>query len=380
MSYPVGLPGCWARVNAPTVKGMTQPVSRRYLRGASQAYGARVARFCTALEASGLTRAGYALDRLLLHVNSDAAPAVLAAAAGHGLELVSVSRTQAFFTQKTCGVDPDGLPSSHGSVQVFASVWPVRDVLTELADRLLEWDHMLQAGEHTDLPALPDGSTASGLVEFSEHWDPADGRDMIAFERDRFLSFPFGTPARGSAAAQTFAALLIDQAAPGDVVVGSPQDDLESLLHLCLECVHLLATARALESPAYELSDLPLTDLLTTQAAMTDTLESGRISDTPADPILVKARDDLPGMWEIADGHHRVAAAMRAGQLTVRAHLDRVPDDEPLEPPFFDFAAWQREQAARQSPVRATPRLTAAPSRHQPPTGRSEADGHARAR
>lgn len=82
---------------------------------------------------------------------------------------------------------------------------------------------------------------------------------------------------------------------------------------------------------------LPLTALVTTVDAMTETLASGRVSDTPDAPLWVKARPDLPGLWEIADGHHRVAAAIRAGRATILADLDPIPDDEPYEPPFYDF-------------------------------------------
>lgn len=80
-----------------------------------------------------------------------------------------------------------------------------------------------------------------------------------------------------------------------------------------------------------------LVDLVATAEAMAEVLASGRCSDTPDEPVWLKARDDMPGRWEIADGHHRVAAAIRAGATTVLADLDPVPDDELYEPPFHDF-------------------------------------------
>lgn len=82
---------------------------------------------------------------------------------------------------------------------------------------------------------------------------------------------------------------------------------------------------------------VPLTALITTRAAMTEVLASGRTSDTPHDPIWLNASAAHPGMWEIADGHHRVARALRVGAATVPALLDPVPDEEPYEEPYYYF-------------------------------------------
>lgn len=65
---------------------------------------------------------------------------------------------------------------------------------------------------------------------------------------------------------------------------------------------------------------------------MQDVLTSGRVSDTPYAPVTLTAREDLPGHWEIADGHHRVAAAIRDGYTVIVADLDSCPDEEPYEP------------------------------------------------
>lgn len=82
---------------------------------------------------------------------------------------------------------------------------------------------------------------------------------------------------------------------------------------------------------------VPLSALLTEDATMRAVLDSGVPSDTPDEPVWLKARPDLPGRWEIADGHHRVAQAIREGRTVILADLDPIPDDEPYEPPFYDF-------------------------------------------
>lgn len=84
---------------------------------------------------------------------------------------------------------------------------------------------------------------------------------------------------------------------------------------------------------------LPLRALIVTDGAMREVLASGRVSDTPDEPVLVRASEEFPGLWEVADGHHRVAHALRAGQVTVTALLDLIPDDEPYTRPFYDFGA-----------------------------------------
>lgn len=73
---------------------------------------------------------------------------------------------------------------------------------------------------------------------------------------------------------------------------------------------------------------------------LTEVLSSGRVSDTPDEPIFLCGREDAPDRFELCDGHHRVAAMLRAGanaDTEVIADIDSGFDDEPLEPPFFDF-------------------------------------------
>lgn len=84
---------------------------------------------------------------------------------------------------------------------------------------------------------------------------------------------------------------------------------------------------------------VPLTAIVTSHAAMVEALTCDRESETPDEPVWLRVRADVPGRYEIADGHHRVAAALRAGHTTVLADIDLVPDDEPYQAPFFDFAA-----------------------------------------
>lgn len=87
-----------------------------------------------------------------------------------------------------------------------------------------------------------------------------------------------------------------------------------------------------------EVGELPITALVTTASAMTEVLTSGRRSDSPDDPVLVRARYDDPARWEVADGHHRIADAIRAGRTTVTVEFDTCFDDEPYEGHLYDFA------------------------------------------
>lgn len=91
--------------------------------------------------------------------------------------------------------------------------------------------------------------------------------------------------------------------------------------------------------PPMPLARMPLTGLLAREPDMQEVLDSGRVSDTPDAPVLLRASEAFPGLWEIADGHHRVAHALRTGRATVMALLDPGYDDEPYEPPFYDFGA-----------------------------------------
>lgn len=83
---------------------------------------------------------------------------------------------------------------------------------------------------------------------------------------------------------------------------------------------------------------VPLTALVTTHDCMQAVLDAGVCSETPDEPIWVRVRDDVVGRYEIADGHHRVGAALRAGHTHLWADIDIVPDDEPYEAPFYDFS------------------------------------------
>lgn len=108
------------------------------------------------------------------------------------------------------------------------------------------------------------------------------------------------------------------------------------------------------EAAAYEIQrrQVPLTDLIARDDDMREVLSSGRVSRTPDEPVYLKARSDMPGKYEIADGHHRVADAIRSGRGHVEADIDDVPDDEPLDPPFYDFSSHYRlgrREAARLS-------------------------------
>ncbi len=84
----------------------------------------------------------------------------------------------------------------------------------------------------------------------------------------------------------------------------------------------------------------PIASIITDASAMRWTIDhvrQGHRSDTPEAACWLKARLDMPGFYELADGHHRVADALLRGATTVRAELDPIPDDEPYEGPFYDF-------------------------------------------
>lgn len=65
----------------------------------------------------------------------------------------------------------------------------------------------------------------------------------------------------------------------------------------------------------------------------------GLVSETPHEPVDLCLRVDATGRYEIADGHHRVAAAMLAGETHIVADIYPMGDDEPYEGPFYDFEA-----------------------------------------
>lgn len=82
---------------------------------------------------------------------------------------------------------------------------------------------------------------------------------------------------------------------------------------------------------------VPLALLVTADSVMVEVLRSGRISTTPTEPIYICVRKDMPGRFEVSDGHHRIAAALRAGQREIHAIINPDPDDEPYDPPFYTF-------------------------------------------
>ena len=83
---------------------------------------------------------------------------------------------------------------------------------------------------------------------------------------------------------------------------------------------------------------VPIAALVTTYAAVTQCARTGRVSESPDEPLDLTVRSDVPGRYEISDGHHRVVAALRAGHTHLRADIWPVPDDEPYTGPFYDFA------------------------------------------
>lgn len=75
-------------------------------------------------------------------------------------------------------------------------------------------------------------------------------------------------------------------------------------------------------------------------------LASGRPSHTDA-PILLNARDGEPCRFELADGHHRIATALRTRRSWACSLIDPCEDDEPLSGPFYTFPAPGRTRRCR---------------------------------
>lgn len=108
---------------------------------------------------------------------------------------------------------------------------------------------------------------------------------------------------------------------------------------------------------------IPLTSLRADAQAMYDALarvRDGAVSETPDEAVFVctvpeqsdffrpltasaTGEEQNPAFaqftYEVCDGHHRVAADLLAGHTHIVVDIDPNPDDEPLDGPFYDFAA-----------------------------------------
>lgn len=87
---------------------------------------------------------------------------------------------------------------------------------------------------------------------------------------------------------------------------------------------------------------VPLAALVTDHDTMVGVVRDvfgGLVSETPDEPIDLCLRDDVAGRYEVSDGHHRIAAALLAGETHVMADIWPLSDEEPYEGPFYDFAA-----------------------------------------
>jgi hypothetical protein len=93
---------------------------------------------------------------------------------------------------------------------------------------------------------------------------------------------------------------------------------------------------------------VPLVSLITNRSSMDEVVRSGRQSETPGERPWLKVRADMPGRYEIADGHHRVADAFRRGETHIEADIDPTPDEEPYSGPFYDFGQHRNVSAAAQ--------------------------------
>lgn len=82
------------------------------------------------------------------------------------------------------------------------------------------------------------------------------------------------------------------------------------------------------------LGRVPLANLVTEYDALTSTMASGRVSDTPDAPVELCLREGVAGRFEIVDGHHRIAAAVQDGRSEIAAVIRDYVDDEPYAPPF----------------------------------------------
>lgn len=109
---------------------------------------------------------------------------------------------------------------------------------------------------------------------------------------------------------------------------------------------------------------VPIANLRADADAMTQSLahvRAGTVSETPDEAVFVctipvqadffrpltttaDTTSDLATaafarfVYEVCDGHHRIAADLLAGHTHLVVDIDPIPDDEPLEGPFYDFA------------------------------------------
>lgn len=102
---------------------------------------------------------------------------------------------------------------------------------------------------------------------------------------------------------------------------------------------------------------VPLTSLVTTHQAMTETLASRRATTTEG-PVEV-CFSSWTDRYEISDGHHRVAQAIREGRTHIEVILSHYHDDEPYQAPFYDFSRHMRPRTGRTAhparPARTAP-------------------------
>ena len=102
---------------------------------------------------------------------------------------------------------------------------------------------------------------------------------------------------------------------------------------------------------------LGIEHLLTNHRSMVEVISSLRVSETPDAPVelcRVEGRDDL---FEIVDGHHRLARRLRNGETTVPVWITDDYDDEPYQGPFYDFAALSGVPVAPPHPPTPVPRF-----------------------
>lgn len=89
----------------------------------------------------------------------------------------------------------------------------------------------------------------------------------------------------------------------------------------------------------YVRADVRLDRIITEKAVMEAVLAGGVPSDTPDAPLLLRACDLDPFRFELADGHHRVAQALRDGRGWLTSDIDPFVDEEPYEGVFYQFPA-----------------------------------------
>ena len=84
---------------------------------------------------------------------------------------------------------------------------------------------------------------------------------------------------------------------------------------------------------------IAMTHLIAEHQSMVNTITSGRTSDSTGQPVELCLHEGTDAHFEVTDGHHRLADALRRGETHIDVLISAYHDDEPYDGDYFDFAA-----------------------------------------